>query len=77
MTELEQKLAKSKKQLLREEVTSFEKRTAIAEKREQLEYEELQSLQLFQVESKESYQLCFHLYRSLTFEIPLDKLENS
>lgn len=59
MTELEQKLAKSKKQLLREEVTSFEKRTAIAEKREQLEYEELQSLQLFQVESKESINYAF------------------
>ncbi|XP_057372607.1 uncharacterized protein LOC130693469 [Daphnia carinata] len=52
VTELEQKLAKSKKQLLREEVTAFEKRTAIAEKKEQLECEELQSLQLFQTNLK-------------------------
>lgn len=49
MTQLEQKLAIKKNELLQEEAISIEKQRAIKEKREQLEREEYQSLQLFQV----------------------------
>jgi hypothetical protein len=49
---LEQKLAIKKNELLQEETTLLEKKRAIKEKREQLEREEHQSLQLFQVIAK-------------------------
>jgi hypothetical protein len=49
VTQLEQKLAIKKNELLQEEATSLERRRAIREKREQLECEEYQSLQLFEV----------------------------
>ncbi|XP_046644121.1 uncharacterized protein LOC124329132 [Daphnia pulicaria] len=52
VTQLEQKLVIKKNELLQEEAISLEKQRAIKEKREQLEREEYQSLQLFQLNGK-------------------------
>ncbi len=60
MTQLEQKLAIKKNELLQEEAISLEKQRAIKEKREQLEREEYQSLQLFQViKNVQSFKLIY------------------
>ncbi len=62
MTQLEQKLVIKKNELLQEEAISLEKQRAIKEKREQLEREEYQSLQLFQVilKSVQSFKLIYY-----------------
>jgi hypothetical protein len=62
VTQLEQKLVIKKNELLQEEAISLEKQRAIKEKREQLEREEYQSLQLFQVilKSVQSFKLIYY-----------------